>query len=175
MTDRFGPGQADKAAAEQRTAQVAAENKAQGAQSQPQAPQQPQSQAEQQEARQKEAEQGPKSAADKLAEVDFEPAVSEASAREVDPLVNPYPEYGDMPLGELRSLAESRNVEINRDVEKAHLVSLLRAQQPRNPAYDHMPLERLRSAAGEKDVKLDEEFEKAHLITELRAADTHTG
>lgn len=168
MTDRFGSGQADKAAAEQRTAQVAAENK-------PQGQQQPASQAEQQKARQEKAQQGPKSAADKLAEVDFEPVVSETSAREIDPLVNPYPEYGDMPLEELRSLADSRNVEINRDVEKAHLLALLRAREPRNPTFNYMPLERLRSAAGEKDVKLDEEFEKAHLIGELRAADTHTG
>jgi hypothetical protein len=43
-----------------------------------------------------------------------------------DPL-NPYPNYDFMTLESLRELAESRGVEINRDVEKAHLITELRA------------------------------------------------
>jgi hypothetical protein len=152
MTDQNGPGQADKKAAEQRTAQVAAENKA----------------ADQQE---RKTESAPKTAAEKVAqsvEASDVGAVDEAVA------VNPYPAYEEMSLDELRSAAESRGVEINRDVEKAQLIAELRRAGVASPEHDLMPLERLREAASGEDVKLPEEFEKAHLITELRAADTHT-
>lgn len=86
--------------------------------------------------------------------------------------LNPYPEYADKPVSELKSLAEGRNVEINRDVEKAELVRLIRAKDPRNAALDFMTVEELRSLAGENDVQLGDEFVTAHLVTELRAADT---
>ena len=154
MTMKFGPGQQDKAAAEQRTAGVAAEDKAQ-----------------QQPDQERKGESEPKTAAEKVrqsVEAGDTDTVDEAVA------VNPYPAYEEMSLEELRSAAESRDVEINRDVEKAHLVHQLRLSGESSPAYDLLPLEELRKVAGEKDVELDEEFEKAHLITELRAADTHT-
>lgn len=153
MTDKSGPGQADKRAAEEKTAQVAADNKA----------------AEEQ--RSGESQPEAKTAAEKVAqsvEAGDTDAVDEAVA------VNPYPAYEEMPLDELRSAADARDVEINRDVEKAHLVHALRTQQGSNPSFDLLPLEDLRGVAKEKGVALDEEFEKAHLITELRAADTHT-
>jgi hypothetical protein len=154
MTDKFGPGQADKQAAEQRTAQVAAEN---------QAAKQPAEQGRQGEA--------PKTAAEKVQQ-----SAESGDTATVDEsvLVDPYPAYDEMSLDELRSAAGSRDVEINRDVEKAHLVSRLRAQEPHNPAYDLMPLKQLREKASGADAQMDEEFERAHLITELRAADTHT-
>lgn len=41
--------------------------------------------------------------------------------------VDPYPAYDFMTLEQLRSLASERGVEINRDVEKAHLITELRA------------------------------------------------
>ena len=113
----------------------------------------------------------PKTAAEKVrqsVEAGDTATVDEAVA------VNPYPAYEDLSLEDLRSAAASRNVEINRDVEKAHLVHQLRLSGESSPAYDLLPLDELRKVAGEKDVALDEEFEKAHLITELRAADTHT-
>lgn len=151
MTESSGPGQADKRAAEQRTAQVGADNRA----------------AEQR----RTAGSEPKTAAEKVArsvEAGDTDTVDEAVA------VNPYPAYEELSLEELRSAAESRDVEINRDVEKAHLVHALRRAGNSSPEFDLMPLEELRGVAKERDVELDEEFEKAHLITELRAADTHT-
>jgi hypothetical protein len=86
--------------------------------------------------------------------------------------LNPYPEYEANGVDQLRSTAEGRKVEINRDVEKAELVSRIRAKDPTNASLDFMTLEQLRGLAGEKDVALSEEFETAHLVTELRAADT---
>jgi hypothetical protein len=159
---KFGQGQEDKAAAEHRTAQVAAENKAQQEQQQGES---------EQVKRQQELAQS-KSAAEKVQRsVD----AGDTDDVEAEVALDPYPAYEDRELSELRSEAESRNVEINRDVEKAHLVAKLRQTEgPTNPAYDLMPLEELRSAAKEKGVELDEEFERAHLVTELRAADTHT-
>jgi protein subunit release factor B len=52
-----------------------------------------------------------------------------AKSLQADPaeVVNPYPNYDLMTLDQLRDLAKERNVEINRDVEKAHLVTELRA------------------------------------------------
>ena len=62
------------------------------------------------------AKDEPKSAAEKSVTAD--PA---------EAAVNPYPNYDLMPLAELRKLAKERGVEINADVEKAHLVTELRA------------------------------------------------
>jgi hypothetical protein len=144
MTEKSGPGQADKKAAEDKTAQVAKENK------------------EQTEA----AAAEPRSSAEKVQQ-------AESDDKTAGVVVDPFPAYEDKSLKELRSEASARGVEINRDVEKAHLVAALRATDP-SPAYDVMPLEQLREQATEKSLELDPEFEKAHLVTELRAADTHT-
>lgn len=84
MTEKNGPGQADKKAADERTAQVARDNA--------------------------------QSAAELSTQIDA-----------ADAAVNPYPNYDMMPLDELRALAKDRGVEINRDVEKAHLITELRA------------------------------------------------
>ena len=158
MTDKNGPGQASKRAAEKRTEDVAAETA---------------------------AEQDAASAI-----VDATPERGDGAPETtdgVDPVLRPYPEYESLGLDELREHAKSRNVEINRDVEKAHLISQLRANDTagdraeadgpaqggnRFASYDVMPLERLRALAGERDVNLDETFERAHLVTELRAADS---
>lgn len=107
------------------------------------------------------------SAADKLnkaADVDADLAGEVA--------LNPYPEYEANGVDQLKSTADGRGVEINRDVEKAELVKLLRAKDPTNAALDFMTLEQLRGMAGEQDVELGDEFVTAHLVTELRAADT---
>jgi hypothetical protein len=90
MADKASQGQADKKAAEDRTAAVAEQNE-----------------------QQNEAT----TAAAKVLQVD--PA--DASA-------NPYPAYDFMTLEQLRDLAKERGVEINRDVEKAHLITELRAK-----------------------------------------------
>lgn len=82
MAEKSSQGQADKKAAEERTAEVEAS-----------------------------------SAAAKVLQVD--PA---------DAAVNPYPAYDYMTLEQLRDLAKERDVEINRDVEKAHLITELRAK-----------------------------------------------
>lgn len=92
MTERTGQGQADKKAAEDKTAAVAAENTADS----------PADRA--------------KSAAEKSLLADS----SETA-------VNPYPNYDMMTLEDLRTLAQDRGVEINRDVERAHLITELRA------------------------------------------------
>jgi hypothetical protein len=86
MAEKASQAQADKKAAEDRTAEVGAENEA-------------------------------TSAAAKVLQVD--PA---------DAAVNPYPAYDFMTLEQLRDLAKERGVEINRDVEKAHLITELRAK-----------------------------------------------
>ena len=82
-------GQADKQAAEEKTA-------------------------EQERERQQRADEA-SSAAAKVLQVDAADAV------------NPYPAYDLMTLDQLRSLAEERGVEVNRDVERAHLITELRA------------------------------------------------
>jgi len=54
-----------------------------------------------------------------------------AKVLQVDPAdaaVNPYPAYDLMSLEDLRKLAEERDVHINADVEKAHLITELRAK-----------------------------------------------
>jgi hypothetical protein len=167
MTDVSGPGQADKRAADMRTAQVGAESRTaqqRGAQPGQSQPGQADQQGEQPQVR---------TAAERVGQWEAPKPADVVAAGEPDVLVNPYPDYGGMSLNELRSLAQSRDVEINRDVEKAQLVAHLRAKDP-HPQYDFLPLEQLRERADVEGVKLDEEFEAAHLIGELRAADTHT-
>lgn len=145
MTEKSGP--ATKKAAEERTA---AENEAD---------------------RHQQALQSADSAAEK---VDKDRQAGDTDEVSGAVLTNPFPAYEDRSLEDLRSLAESRGVEINRDVEKANLVVKLRQKEP-NPQWDLLRLEDLRSAASERDVALDPELEKAHLVTELRAADTGAG
>lgn len=87
--------QADKAAAEAKTADAASEN--------------PQDEA--------------RSAAEKSLRVERDETV-----------VNPYPNYDAMTLEQLRDLADERGVEINRDVEKAHLITELRAADSGTPS-----------------------------------------
>lgn len=159
MAEKNSAGQASKAAAERRTEQAAADTEAQQADS---------------------------------AIVDATPARDDdapATAEGVDPALRPYPDYEGLSLDDLRSHAESRGVEINRDVEKAHLIASLRAQDTsgdrpdsatpdtdaggnRYASYDVMPLERLRELAKSRDTGLDPDVERAHLVTELRAADS---
>jgi hypothetical protein len=146
-------------ASEQRTAQVAADNDAK----------KQQDQAEREQAEVQQAS----TAAEKLQKsVD----AGDTDTPDAAVAIDPYPDYSSKSVEELRSEAESRDVEIPRDVEKAHLVNRLRQERSGspNPAYDFMPLEKLREAAKGEGVELDEEFEKAHLITVLRASDTYT-
>lgn len=179
MAEKVSPGQRDKAAAEERTAQVGAENK--------QDEQARQREARAAERRQRErASESPEDAQERRNEArrDLDKADSAADkfrqAQDADDTdladevaLNPFPAYEDKSADELRSAAESREVEINRDVEKAEYVRLLREADPANAAgLDFMTLEELRSLAGEKGVELGDEFVKAHMITELRAADT---
>jgi hypothetical protein len=96
MAEKSSQAQADKKAAEDRTAEVGQDNAAK-------------------EANPETSEAT--SAAAKVLQVD--PA---------DAAVNPYPAYDFMTLEQLRDLAEERGVEINRDVEKAHLITELRAK-----------------------------------------------
>lgn len=59
-----------------------------------------------------------------------EPRSAAAKALQVDPAEaqnDPYPVYDLMSLDELRSLASRREVSMPGDVEKAHLISALRA------------------------------------------------
>lgn len=98
MAETRSQGQTDKKAAEDRTAQVAADSAAERDRQQREA-----------------AEAEPRSAAAKSLQVDAADAV------------NPYPNYDMMTLDQLRELAKSRGVEINRDVEQAHLITELRA------------------------------------------------
>jgi hypothetical protein len=91
MPEKNSPGQADKAAADQRTADVAA---------------------------------------DKDTTVKAEAKSAAAKVLSVDPAEaagDPYPAYDLMTLDQLRALAKERDVEMNADVEKAHLITELRA------------------------------------------------
>jgi hypothetical protein len=92
MPEKNTAGQADKAAAEQKTADVAEANRDSTVQTEA------------------------KSAAAKVLSVDASQVAGD-----------PYPAYDLMTLDQLRELAKERNVEINRDVEKAHLITELRA------------------------------------------------
>jgi hypothetical protein len=182
MAERGSPGQVDKAAAEQRTAQV-------GAERQDTTPPTSDAAASRAAGRERTEEirkqNDPKESGDpnriKLGEGADAEAAHERVAASEDPtsplspeVVDPYPAYEAKSLEDLRALAQSRGAEINRDVEKAHLVYKLR-EKDGSPVYDLMPLEVLRDKAKELDVGLDPEFEVAHLVTELRAVDTHVG
>lgn len=173
MTEVQGRGQADKKAAEQRTAEVDEQNR---------------------QAAQKDQETTQNAAADvqPTAGTDNTPERTDDAPerRAVDAVLDPYPEYEQKSREELRALAESRGVEINRDVEKAQLIKQLRDSDIKAiergdsrlvgvevksnvyASYDVVPLEQIRELAQERDIALDEDFETAHLITELRAADT---
>jgi hypothetical protein len=162
MTDKNGPGQADKKAAEVKTAQVAEDA---------------------------EAASRLRAGSDQTPQREDD-APPRVPGRDAD--YDPFPDYDSQTTDELAALAESRNVEINRDVEKAELIKELRASDSvpeaqaraskevgdaKNPyaSYDVMPLEKLRDLAAGRDVKLPEVFVRAHLLTELRAADTSGG
>jgi hypothetical protein len=180
MAERGGPGQADKKAAEERTAQVGAEKLAEG-QSDVAASRESGKERVEEIRKQNDPEESGDPNRIKLGEgADAKSAAERVDASE-DPtsplspeVVDPYPAYEAKSLEELRSLAKSRDVEINRDAEKAHLVYRLRAKDG-SPVYDLMRLEDLRSKAQEMGVQNDPEWEVSHWITELRAADTHAG
>lgn len=180
MTAKNGPGQADKAAAEQKTAAVAAENKA----------------TDDADTGRVDSRQPPTADGDVAAPVDDTPARPDdgpARPAGLDPSIAPYPQYEDEDVDALRALAKGRGVEINRDVEKALLIKALRdrdrsrvdgvgpdaddvgAAGDAYPSYDFMPLEELRDLAKSRDVALTPEDEKSHLVTELRAADSGGG
>jgi pyruvate/2-oxoglutarate dehydrogenase complex dihydrolipoamide acyltransferase (E2) component len=161
MAETGSRGQKDKEAAEQATAAGANEDAAE------------QAVREEEEREQKARDEAPSAA---------------ALSTEVDTgkgfVVDPFPNYEDRSVEDLRSLAEERGVEINRDVEKAQWVHELRTKDRSVPAseagavppnYDLMSLEDLRAVAASRDVKLPEDFEHAHLVGELRAADTSVG
>lgn len=179
MAEKVSPGQRDKAAVEERTAQVAAESKQdeQARQSESAA-----AQKRQQERAAESPEQADERRAKLVGELDGADSAADRFAKAQDAgdpnvagavALSPYPAYEDKDLGALKSAADARNVEINRDVEKAELVRLLRKKDPRDSArLDFMTLEDLRSLAGEQGVELGEDFVRAHLVTELRAADT---
>jgi hypothetical protein len=99
MPQSTSQGQADKAAAERKTAEVAAENER---------------------------------TRDEQTRDETELTEAQRQARaDADPdapnRVDPYPSYDMMTLEDLRALAARRGVEINRDVERAHLITELRA------------------------------------------------
>lgn len=74
------------------------------------------------------AEKGSQGQADKkAAEETTAAAAAGVEASSTDSAVDPYPNYDVMPLEELQKLADSRGVEVNRDVLKAHLITELRA------------------------------------------------
>lgn len=64
---------------------------------------------------------------EKAARVGGPDVPDEAAAENNDDPTNPYPNYDYLTVEQLQELAESRGVEINRDVLKAHLVTELRA------------------------------------------------
>lgn len=111
------------------------------------------------------------------------PAGATAEAVDVEVPESPFGDYEDKTVPQLKALAKSRKVEINRDVEKAELIRLLRkeggveqdaADYPDNLkySYDVKTLEDLREIADKRKVELGAEFVRGHLVTELRAADT---
>lgn len=111
------------------------------------------------------------------------PAGATAEAVEAEVPESPFGDYDDKTVAQLKSLAKSRKVEINRDVEKAEWIRLLRAaggveqdpsEYPDNLkySYDVKTLEELRDLGAKQKVDLPDEFVRAHLVTELRAADT---
>lgn len=107
MAEKGSQGQTDKAAAEAKTAQVGQDASAR-ANSTPE-----------------DTNAGLTVGADANNPDGSVPADAEASQNQ--DTTNPYPNYDFMTLEALRSLADSRGVEMNRDVEKAHLITELRA------------------------------------------------
>lgn len=101
MAEKNSQGQVDKAAAENKTAEVGQSDAARA-----------------------------NSTAEPTAGAPVEKSLD---ASENDPK-NPYPNYDFMTLESLRSLASERGVEINRDVEKAHLITELRAADSGTPS-----------------------------------------
>lgn len=111
MAEKGSAGQADKAAAESKTAQVGASQPPQ------QTPQAQQGQA-----------QGADTAPQGADANNPEGSVpADAQASQNTDSQNPYPNYDFMTLDKLQELADSRGVEVNRDVLKAHLITELRA------------------------------------------------
>lgn len=113
------------------------------------------------------------------------PAGATAEATEAEVPESPFGDYDDKTTAQLKATAKSRKVEVNRDVEKAEWIRLLRAdggveqdpgEYPDNLkfSYDVKTLEELREIAGKRKVELSDEFVRGHLVTELRAADTHS-
>jgi len=169
-------GAADKAAAERRTQEVARQNEA--------------DQADRRPLTVSEAQEQGAEISERIGTDQTPSRADDAPERApVDAHADPFPDYARQGVDDLASLAESRGVEINRDVEKAQLIRALRDNDGKavaageagkqvegasNPyaSYDVMPLEELRKLAQEREVELDPDFVKAHLITELRAADT---
>lgn len=100
MTNKTGQGQADKKAAEQRTADAA------------EAP----------------GDTAGDAVVDTAAAQKVE-RIGETDAAGAA-VINPFPAYETLALADLRSAAEARGVAINRDVEKAHLVMRLREKVP---------------------------------------------
>lgn len=179
MAEQGSRGQQDKAAAEVKTAEVGAGNQREKAAASRQ------SVAAEKRQRDQAAEtpdQADERRADLVKDLDAADSAADRFAKAQDAgdsdvagavALSPYPAYEEREVSELKSAAEGRNVEINRDVEKAEFVRLLRDKDPQNAAgLDFMTLEQLRGKAGEQDVELGEEFVRAHLVTELRAADT---
>jgi hypothetical protein len=193
VTARQGPGEVDKAAAEAKTADVAAKN-AEHAERQ-------RTDAEQaRTAGRRDGDGDDATKADVAAETDDTGASLRIGTDQTpgrdddaperaeghDAAVDPYPAWETLDVDELRAVAEARDVVINRDVEKAELIQALRRADgtagkaegdvagASNPyaSYDVMPVDRLRELAKQRDVELPDEFVKAHLITELRAADS---
>lgn len=179
MAEKASPGERDKAAVEARTAAVGAEN-----QRDEQA-----RQTESRDATKRQRERGaetPEQADERrvhlIEELDKADSAKDRFDKAQDAgdsdvaaqvALSPYPLYESKDVDALKSAAEGRDVEINRDVEKAELVKLLRAKdRSLSASLDFMTLDQLRSLAGENDVELSEEFVRAHLVTELRAADT---
>lgn len=196
MAEKDSAGQADKAAAERRTAQVGADNRAEetrAASTRSAAPSRDADKGEALGAEAKHAERmrtvarkqaDPAGVEQPFADVKGGAEGETAAERLLNAedvtsplsveIVDPFPAYEGKTLDQLRSLAKSRKVEINRDVEKAHLVAALRDKDP-HPAWDFMTLDELRAKVdGEDGVETDGEWEMSQLISELRAADTLT-
>ena len=157
MTDGKGQGQADKKAAEDRTAEVAAEQEVE----QTVGTDQP----------------GPRAdSAPERREVDahLDPFPDYGTA-ELDELRSLVSERG---VEINRDVEKAQLIKQLRDADIKAFERGRAVEQPEGnvyASYDVVPLEKLRELAKRRDVALDEDFERAHLITELRAADTSGG
>lgn len=69
----------------------------------------------------------PASEADRDDVIVVEKSAAVKSTTGTESTVNPYPNYDMLSLDRLRDLAEERDVKINPDLEKAHLITELRA------------------------------------------------